>query len=80
MARTNIDLDEEALAAAQERLGTTTKKDTINQALRLVATTRGQQATADLLLALTRASDLDSPEIMEEAWRRTHPDSRGAEH
>ena len=74
VARTNVDLDEEALAAAQERLGTTTKKDTINEALRLAATTRGQQATADLLIALTRASDLDDPEVMEGAWRRNHPE------
>ncbi|MCP3817628.1 type II toxin-antitoxin system VapB family antitoxin [Streptomyces sp. A3M-1-3] len=36
MSRTVIDLDDEALAAAAEELGTTTKRDTINTALREV--------------------------------------------
>ncbi|MEU3597802.1 type II toxin-antitoxin system VapB family antitoxin [Streptomyces sp. NPDC006798] len=34
MSRTVIDLDDEALAAAAEELGTTTKRDTVNTALR----------------------------------------------
>lgn len=34
MARTMIDIDEEALAEAARVLGTTTKKDTVNTALR----------------------------------------------
>ncbi|MBX6722153.1 MAG: type II toxin-antitoxin system VapB family antitoxin [Dactylosporangium sp.] len=34
MARTMIDIDEEALAEAARVLGTTTKKDTVNAALR----------------------------------------------
>jgi Arc/MetJ family transcription regulator len=37
MAKTLIDLDEEALADAAELLGTTSKKDTVNTALREVA-------------------------------------------
>jgi len=36
MAKTLVDLDEDALAAAARVLGTTTKKDTINGALREV--------------------------------------------
>ncbi|HEY9439461.1 MAG TPA: type II toxin-antitoxin system VapB family antitoxin [Streptomyces sp.] len=36
MSRTVIDLDDEALAAAAIELGTTTKRDTINTALREV--------------------------------------------
>jgi Arc/MetJ family transcription regulator len=36
MSRTVIDLDDEALAAAAAELGTTTKRDTINTALREV--------------------------------------------
>jgi Arc/MetJ family transcription regulator len=36
MSRTVIDLDDEALAAAAHELGTTTKRDTINTALREV--------------------------------------------
>jgi Arc/MetJ family transcription regulator len=34
MARTMIDLDDEALAEAAKVLGTTSKKDTVNKALR----------------------------------------------
>lgn len=34
MARTMVDVDEDALAEAAKVLGTTTKKDTINTALR----------------------------------------------
>jgi Arc/MetJ family transcription regulator len=36
MTRTLVDLDDEALAVAARVLGTTTKKDTINAALREV--------------------------------------------
>jgi Arc/MetJ family transcription regulator len=37
MSATRIDLDDEALAAAMRELGTTTKTDTVNAALREVA-------------------------------------------
>lgn len=37
MARTVIDIDDEALAAAAAELGTTTKVDTVNAALREIA-------------------------------------------
>jgi Arc/MetJ family transcription regulator len=37
MARTIVDLDESALAFAQQQLGTRTKRDTINQALKVAA-------------------------------------------
>lgn len=37
MARTLLDLDDEALACAAALLGTTTKVETVNRALRLVA-------------------------------------------
>lgn len=40
MTRTLIDVDDEALAAAARALGTATKKDTINSALREVAARR----------------------------------------
>lgn len=42
--RTVVDLDEDALAAAAAELGTTTKKDTINTALRMVASRRERAA------------------------------------
>ena len=37
MARTIVDLDESALVFAQRQLGTKTKRDTINQALKVAA-------------------------------------------
>ena len=37
MARTNIDIDEEACAAVQRRYGLTTKRDAVNLALRMSA-------------------------------------------
>jgi Arc/MetJ family transcription regulator len=37
MARTLVDVDEDALAAAAKVLGTGTKKDTINEALREIS-------------------------------------------
>ncbi len=37
MARTVIDIDDEALAVAAAELGTTTKVDTVNAALREIA-------------------------------------------
>lgn len=67
MARTVIDLDEGALRYAMEELGTTTKVDTVNAALRRVAGER---------LRLARLRFLqDTPEIGERleeernAWR-----------
>lgn len=77
MRRTQIEIDDEVLAAAQRELGTTTMKDTINEALRLVAT---RQARARALLGeydteqypwvhLGIGSDIGDPEIMRRARR-----------
>jgi Arc/MetJ family transcription regulator len=51
MARTVIDLDDELVASVARELGTSTKKDTVNAALREVLTTRRRA------LALTRLRD-----------------------
>ncbi|MCW2932852.1 MAG: hypothetical protein JWM19_3814 [Actinomycetia bacterium] len=51
MARTVIDLDDELLASVARELGTSTKKDTVNAALRQVLETRRRA------LALTRLRD-----------------------
>ena len=51
MAKTLIDLDEELLAEATTALGTTTKKDTVNEALRQAVEStreRRRQAREDL--------------------------------
>jgi Arc/MetJ family transcription regulator len=42
--RTVVEIDDEALAGAAAELGTTTKKDTINTALRFVASRRERAA------------------------------------
>ena len=44
MARTVIDIDEAALKFAMQELGTTTKVDTVNEALRRVAGQRLRRA------------------------------------
>lgn len=79
MAKTPIDIDEEALIAAQRELGTTTKKDTVNQALRLVAGRRHQVAQLlhldetvepeDIYIGLGIGGDAFDPEIMRQARR-----------
>ncbi|MFE0630387.1 type II toxin-antitoxin system VapB family antitoxin [Streptomyces sp. NPDC058864] len=49
MSRTVIDLDDEALEAAAKELGTSTKRDTINTALReIVARNRRLRALREL--------------------------------
>jgi hypothetical protein len=42
--RTVVEVDDDALARAAAELGTTTKKDTINTALRLIASRRDRAA------------------------------------
>lgn len=67
--RTIIDVDDELLEAAQAELGTTTKKDTVNEALRFVAQ---RQARVDALMKdpyFLGGPDLGDPEIMAQARR-----------
>ncbi|MGH8896930.1 MAG: type II toxin-antitoxin system VapB family antitoxin [Egibacteraceae bacterium] len=67
MARTVIDLDEAAWRAAAEELGTTTKVETVNKALRLIAARRKRLAFLEHLDTL--AADLSDDEVMRGAWR-----------
>jgi Arc/MetJ family transcription regulator len=72
-----IDVDEEALSAAAERLGTTTKRDTVNEALRRVARSPTQASAMRAILAL--ATDLGDRDVMENAWQaRRQPRARKA--
>jgi Arc/MetJ family transcription regulator len=64
MAKRLVDIDEEALAAAQAELGTTTMKDTVNEALRRAGSTRPRAVTD----ALNRLSRRQLPP-REHAWR-----------
>jgi Arc/MetJ family transcription regulator len=64
MAKHLIDIDEEALGAARAELGTSTIKDTVNEALRRATAVRGHRITAAMDV-LAKAS-LDD---RSEAWR-----------
>jgi Arc/MetJ family transcription regulator len=64
MAKHLIDLDEERLSAARAELGTTTIKDTVNEALRLATSRREQRTNDDLdVIASANLDDRD------QAWR-----------
>ena len=64
MAKHLIDLDEDALGAARAELGTTTIKDTVNEALRLATGLRERQVAA--ALDVLANADLDD---RADAWR-----------
>jgi Arc/MetJ family transcription regulator len=64
MAKRLVDIDERALAAAKAELGTSTLKDTVNEALRRVAPTRDRRVVRALdRLARARLRDRSA------AWR-----------
>lgn len=68
MARTVIDIDDEALKIAAEELGTTTKVDTVNAALREIANRKLRLAfLADA--ASGSFSHLAEPGARETGWR-----------
>ncbi len=64
MAKHLVDIDEKALAAARNQLGTKTLKDTVNEALRRVAPRRDRLVARALdALAKAKLADRDT------AWR-----------
>lgn len=64
MAKHLVDLDEEALGAARAELGTTTIRDTVNEALRRSTSQRARLVAVALdRLATAELSDRD------DAWR-----------
>jgi Arc/MetJ family transcription regulator len=69
MAKTLIDIDDEYLHAAQQALGTATKKDTVNAALRQVAALAARRRD---LHRLTSGSlpDLEDEDVMRAAWQQ----------
>jgi Arc/MetJ family transcription regulator len=71
MSRTLIDVDDDALARAASVLGTTTKVETVNRALQLVARSgdrQAGQARFDELLDLI-GDRLAETDVRAEAWR-----------
>ncbi len=60
MTRTMIDLDDELLAEVSKALGTSTKKETVNTALREVLETRRRAMALTRLRALVEDGAIDS--------------------
>lgn len=60
MTRTMIDLDDDLLAEVSKALGTSTKKDTVNSALREVLETRRRAMALTRLRALVADGAIDS--------------------
>jgi len=69
MAKTLIDVDEETLAAAKDALGTSTKKDTVNAALRAVAALAARRRDLQRLVS-GGLPDLADDQVMASAWQR----------
>ena len=69
MARTLIEIDDEYLAAAQQALGTVTKKDTVNAALREVAALAARRRDLHRLTS-GGLPDLEDEDVMRAAWQR----------
>ncbi len=69
--KTPIDLDEDLLARAAMELGTTTKKDTVNESLRFVAErrNRAQSRIGSDPLSLGIGQDAGDPAIRTAARR-----------
>ncbi len=66
MARTVVDIDDEALAAAATELGTSTKVETVNRALAAVAPRPRRMAALERLR--TAEDDLGDDLVMRGAW------------
>jgi Arc/MetJ family transcription regulator len=71
LSRTLIDVDDDALGRAAVVLGTTTKVDTVNRALQLVAESAGRQAERDRFNHLIDeiGDALAETDVRAEAWR-----------
>lgn len=77
VARTVVDIDDQALAAAATVLGTSTTVDTVNRALAEIASRPHRLAALERLR--TTADDLDDAQVMRGAWRpAATPDDIGA--
>lgn len=68
MSNTLVDVDDALLAAAAKLLGTTTKKATINSALREIVATEQRRRMVEAL-ANGDFPDYGSDEVRERAWR-----------
>jgi Arc/MetJ family transcription regulator len=72
MAKTLIDIDDQVLAEVAELLGTATKKDTVDAALRKVLTDQRRAESLDWLIRHSREGDFEEildPAREAEAWQ-----------
>jgi Arc/MetJ family transcription regulator len=71
MSRTLLDVDDDALARAASVLGTTTKVETVNRALQLVAEHADRQPERDRFDGLLDliGDRLAETDVRDEAWR-----------
>jgi len=69
MTKTLVEIDDEYLAAAQQALGTATKKDTVNAALREVAALAARRRDLQRL-ASGGLPDLEDQDVMRAGWQR----------
>lgn len=69
MPKTLIDVDERYLAAAAKALHTSTKKDTINAALREVTALAARRRDLQRLIS-DGLPDLADEDVMRQAWRQ----------
>ena len=69
MTKTLIDIDDEYLAAAQQALGTVTRKDTVNAALREVTALAARRRDLHKLTS-GGLPDLENEDVMRAAWQR----------
>ena len=69
MTKTLVEIDDEYLAAAQRALGTATKKDTVNAALREVAALAARRRDLQRLIS-GGLPDLEDQDVMLAAWQR----------
>ena len=72
VAKTLIDVDDALLEAARDVLGTSTKKDTINTALREVVAARARSEAALKLIEWGQRNEPWDDSIRDRAWR--HPE------
>jgi Arc/MetJ family transcription regulator len=74
MAMTSVDIDLEILEEAGKALGTATKKDTINAALREVLRIRAAQELMDMLQSGDTFEVTTPEDIRARAWGRGSPE------
>jgi Arc/MetJ family transcription regulator len=71
MAKTLVDIDDALLEAAREVLGTSTKKDTVNAALREVLAAQERRRAATALFEWTYRHEPLDRDARLRAWRQS---------